>query len=142
MAWPVRSAAQRSGRPGRPCRMQRLAAEGALVDLALVGTREGHAVVLELDDGAWRLLAHVVDRVLVAQPVAALDRVVHVPPADMWDAARLAHRWARGTGSGSLGSVWSDSAWLGVAWLGVAWSGSGAGLLTSNRPLSCCRARR
>jgi len=61
-------------------KVERLAAEGPLVDLALVRAREGHAVVLELDDGARRLLAHVVDRVLVAQPVAALDRVVHVPP--------------------------------------------------------------
>ena len=60
--------------------VERLAAKGALVDLALVRARERHAVVLQLDHRARRLAAHVVDRVLVAQPVAALDRVVHVPP--------------------------------------------------------------
>src|SRR5690606_26463355 len=36
-------------------------------------------IVDELDDGSGRLLAHVLDRVLVAEPVGALDRVVHVP---------------------------------------------------------------
>ena len=54
-------------------------AEGALVDLALGRAAERHAVVLELDDRGDRLAGHVLDRVLVAQPVGALDRVVHVP---------------------------------------------------------------
>ena len=40
---------------------------------------ERQAVVLELDDRLGRLAAHVLDRVLVAEPVAALDRVVRVP---------------------------------------------------------------
>ena len=35
--------------------------------------------LLELDDRLWRLAAHVLDRVLVAEPVAALDRVLRVP---------------------------------------------------------------
>jgi hypothetical protein len=56
----------------------RLAAEGALVDLALGRARERHAVVLELDHRRRGVLGHVLDRVLVAQPVRALDRVVHV----------------------------------------------------------------
>ena len=56
------------------------AAERALVDLALFGARERHAVVLELDDGRDRLTAHVLDRVLVAQPIGALDGVVEVIP--------------------------------------------------------------
>ena len=55
------------------------AAERALVDAAVVGARERHAVVLELDDRGRRFLAHELDRVLVAQPVRALDGVVHVP---------------------------------------------------------------
>src|SRR5689334_22142009 len=35
--------------------------------------------MLELDDRGDRVAAHVFDRVLVAEPVRALDRVVHVP---------------------------------------------------------------
>ena len=55
------------------------AAEGALIDAAILGAREGHAVMLELDDRLRRHLAHIFDGVLVAEPVGALDRVVHVP---------------------------------------------------------------
>ncbi len=55
------------------------AAEGALQDLALVGAREGHAPMLELVDGLGRAAAEIFDGVLVAEPIAALDRVVHVP---------------------------------------------------------------
>mmetsp|Transcript_50741 Transcript_50741/g.120850 ORF Transcript_50741/g.120850 Transcript_50741/m.120850 type:complete len:295 (-) Transcript_50741:24-908(-) len=60
--------------------LEGLSAERALVDLALVGAREGHAVRLQLDHRARRLLAHVLDRLLVAEPVRALDGVVEVPP--------------------------------------------------------------
>lgn len=35
--------------------------------------------MLELDNGGGRLPRHVVNGVLVAQPVGTLDRVVHVP---------------------------------------------------------------
>ncbi len=55
------------------------AAEGALVDLAFFGAREGHAEMFELVDGFRRLAAEIFDGVLVAEPVGALDRVVHVP---------------------------------------------------------------
>ena len=55
------------------------AAERALVDFAGLGAAERHAVVIELDDGGRRLLGHVLDGVLVTQPVGALDRVVGVP---------------------------------------------------------------
>ena len=55
------------------------AAEGALVDLALVGAAERHAGMFELVDRRRRLADHIFDRVLVAEPVGALDRVVHVP---------------------------------------------------------------
>ena len=54
------------------------AAERALVDAAVVGARERHAVVLELDDRGRRFLAHELDRVLVAEPVRALDGVVEM----------------------------------------------------------------
>jgi hypothetical protein len=56
-----------------------LAAEGALVDLAVVEPREGHAGVLQLVDGRDRLAAHVLDGVLVAEIVRALDGIEHVP---------------------------------------------------------------
>src|SRR5687767_12968332 len=57
----------------------RSAAAQALVDLAVVEPVERHAHVLELDDYLDRLAAHELDRVLVAEVVGALDRVVHVP---------------------------------------------------------------
>ena len=55
------------------------AAERALVDLALGGAAERHAGMFELVDRGRRLAHHIFDRVLVAEPVGALDRVVHVP---------------------------------------------------------------
>ena len=54
------------------------AAEGSLVDAAVVGARERHAIVLELDDRGGRFLAHELDGVLVTQPVRTLDGVVEV----------------------------------------------------------------
>ena len=59
--------------------VRRHAAERPLIDAAVFGARERHAVVLELDDRRRRFLAHVLDRVLIAEPVGALDGVVHVP---------------------------------------------------------------
>ena len=55
------------------------AAERALVDAAVLGAGERHAVVLELVDGLDGVAAEVLDGVLVAEPVGALDGVVHVP---------------------------------------------------------------
>src|SRR6202035_2987559 len=56
-----------------------VAAERTLVDLARLGARERPPEMLELDDRRDRLPAHVFDRVLVAEPIGALDRVVHMP---------------------------------------------------------------
>lgn len=47
--------------------------------LTLLGTRERAAVVLELDDGGGSLTGHVVNCILITEPVGALDSVVHVP---------------------------------------------------------------
>ncbi len=55
------------------------AAERALVDLAFVGAAERQAGMLELVDRGRRFAAQIFDRVLVAEPVGALDGVVHVP---------------------------------------------------------------
>jgi hypothetical protein len=57
----------------------RHAAERPLVDLAFLRARERHAPVVELVDRGRRVAAEVLDRVLVAEPVRALDGVVHVP---------------------------------------------------------------
>ena len=57
----------------------RLPAERALIDLAVVQARKRQAHVFEFVHRAGRFAAHELDRVLVAQPVATLDRVVHVP---------------------------------------------------------------
>ena len=56
-----------------------VAAERPLVDLALVGARERHAIVLELIDRGGRLARQILHGVHVAEPVRPLDGVVHVP---------------------------------------------------------------
>ena len=56
-----------------------VAAERALINQPVLGARERHAHMFELDDRRHRVLAHVFDRILVAEPVRPLDRVVHVP---------------------------------------------------------------
>src|SRR6185369_16251169 len=55
------------------------AAERALIDFAVLAAREGQTPVFELIHGGRRVAAHVFDGVLVAEPVGALDGVVHVP---------------------------------------------------------------
>jgi len=57
---------------------ERLTAKRALVDLAFWSSGEGHTVVLELNDGVGSFSSHVVDGVLVTEPIGALDSVVHV----------------------------------------------------------------
>ena len=54
-------------------------AEGTLRDLAFRGAVEGQPHVLQLVDRLDRLVAHELDRVLVAQVVGALDGVIGVP---------------------------------------------------------------
>ena len=55
------------------------AAEGALIDLAILGAGKGQAVMLELDDRGHSLAHHIFDGVLIAQPVRPFHGVVHVP---------------------------------------------------------------
>ena len=55
------------------------AAEGALIDLAFRGAREGNAPMLQLIDGGRGVAAQIFDGVLVSEPIGALDGVVHVP---------------------------------------------------------------
>ena len=78
MAGPVRRGTRALRR--RPvAEFGRHAAERALVDPPVGNPGEGHAVVLEFDDGVRGLAAHVRDRILIAEPVRPLDGVVHVP---------------------------------------------------------------
>mmetsp|Transcript_27195 Transcript_27195/g.33827 ORF Transcript_27195/g.33827 Transcript_27195/m.33827 type:complete len:379 (-) Transcript_27195:7-1143(-) len=55
-----------------------LATEGTLVDLAVASAAEGHTVGLKLAHGNGRLTSHVLDGVLVTEPVGALHCVVEV----------------------------------------------------------------
>jgi hypothetical protein len=57
----------------------RVPAKTTLIDRARLGAAERHAEMLELDDRRDRLAAQVFDRVLIAEPVGAPDRIEHVP---------------------------------------------------------------
>ena len=48
-----------------------------LVDFALGRAGEGHAVVLELDDGCRRFLGHVVDGILLESEKSSMKLHVH-----------------------------------------------------------------
>ena len=56
-----------------------VAAEGTLIDRAVVVAREGNACVLQFVHGLRRFAGEIFNRVLVAQPVRPLHGVVHVP---------------------------------------------------------------
>uniref|UniRef100_A0A2M4C618 Putative secreted protein n=1 Tax=Anopheles marajoara TaxID=58244 RepID=A0A2M4C618_9DIPT len=59
--------------------LQTLATKCPLIDLAIGCTRKRHTVVFQLNHGLRGLARHVVDRILVAQPIRTLHRIVHVP---------------------------------------------------------------
>ena len=56
-----------------------MAAKGALIDAAIFGAAEGHAVMFKLNHRWDGFAAHILDSVLVAQPVRPLHGVIHVP---------------------------------------------------------------
>lgn len=55
-----------------------LTAEGTLVDFAVTGSAERHAVGLEFAHGNRCLTGHVLDGILISEPVRALDGVIEV----------------------------------------------------------------
>src|SRR5450432_192535 len=55
------------------------AAERALIDFAILLSRERQAPMLEFIDGLRRVAAEIFNGILVAEPVGALDGVIHVP---------------------------------------------------------------
>merc|ERR1719334_831063 len=61
-------------------KFETLAAKRALVNLSFFGSAEGHAEILQLDDGLRGFARHVMDGVLISKPIRSFDRVVHVPP--------------------------------------------------------------
>jgi len=60
-------------------KLQTLTTKGTLVDLALLGSGEGDTVVLQLDNTVRGLATHVMDSILITEPVRTLDSIVHVP---------------------------------------------------------------
>jgi len=54
-------------------------AKGPLIDLAVFGATERNAVVFKFVDGLGGFASKVFHRVRIAQPVRALDGVIHVP---------------------------------------------------------------
>src|SRR5690606_16736418 len=54
------------------------AAKGALVNFPGGGAAKRYTVMLKLDNRRDRFAAHIFDRILIAQPIRPLDRVVHV----------------------------------------------------------------
>ena len=55
------------------------AAERALINPAILRARERHAEMLKFVNGGGRMAAEIFNGVLIAQPVRALHRVIHVP---------------------------------------------------------------
>ena len=67
----------------------RLAPERTLVDPALVCPRKRKPHVLQLKDRLGAHRAHILDRILIADVVRALDGVVHMPaPIVLWISTR------------------------------------------------------
>ncbi len=76
----MRSAAAQVRCTGGPfTELGHVATERALVNLAVLGARERHAVVLKLIDGRRRIACEILHRVIVAEPVRPFNGVVHVP---------------------------------------------------------------
>ena len=68
----------------------RHAAERPLINLAFLRPRKRHAPMLQLIDGFGRVAAEIFNRVLVAEPVGTLHRVIHMPAPIV--AAHIAER--------------------------------------------------
>ena len=61
-------------------KVQGLTTEGTLVDLTVLGTRERDTIVLQLVDSLGGLSAHVLNGILVTQPIRTLNGVISMPP--------------------------------------------------------------
>mmetsp|Transcript_11997 Transcript_11997/g.21516 ORF Transcript_11997/g.21516 Transcript_11997/m.21516 type:complete len:570 (-) Transcript_11997:118-1827(-) len=63
-----------------PTVVKGLTTEGTLINLSILSTRKGETVVLKLPDGLGGLTTHVLNSILVTEPVATLNGIVGVPP--------------------------------------------------------------
>mmetsp|Transcript_4714 Transcript_4714/g.11881 ORF Transcript_4714/g.11881 Transcript_4714/m.11881 type:complete len:335 (-) Transcript_4714:384-1388(-) len=78
MSGPVGGGAAPVRLPSLP-EIQALSSERSLVNLPLLRPAEGQAEFLQFQHGLRGLATHVVDGVLIAEPIGSLDGVVHVP---------------------------------------------------------------
>jgi hypothetical protein len=70
----------RAGATGRQlAKVLHVPAERPLIDPPVLGPAEGQSEMLELENSGHCFSAHVLNRVLVAEPVRSLDGVIHVP---------------------------------------------------------------
>src|SRR5471030_270903 len=53
--------------------------ERPLIDFSVFGAGEGHPRMFQFEDGGDGLPAHILDGILVAEPIGPFDRVVHMP---------------------------------------------------------------
>ncbi len=60
-------------------KFEALTTERSLIDLSVLRSAEWQTITLELSDGGRGLAAHIVNGILVTEPVGALDSVVHMP---------------------------------------------------------------
>ena len=56
-----------------------LTSKSSLIDLSILGSAERHAVGLELQDCLGSLPSHIVNGVLITEPIAAFHGIVEVP---------------------------------------------------------------
>src|SRR5665647_2432206 len=56
-----------------------VATERPLIDFSVFGAGEGHPRMFQLEDRGDGLPAHVLDRILIAEPIRPFDRIVHMP---------------------------------------------------------------
>jgi hypothetical protein len=56
-----------------------LSAKCTLVDFAILSPRKWHPIVFQFNDGSRRLPGHIMDCVLITEPIAALHGVIKMP---------------------------------------------------------------
>jgi len=59
--------------------VSRLTSEGSLIDLSFICSAEGHTIRLEFQDSFWCLFGHIVNSILVSEPITSLNCVIEVP---------------------------------------------------------------
>ena len=57
----------------------RLSSKGSLIDFTLFSSAKWHTVGFKLENRLWSLFGHVVDSVLISEPITTFDSVVKMP---------------------------------------------------------------